>query len=202
MGAGIYVLIGAAARVAGPSVIYSYLLCGLLAFATTLMYAELSRIIPRSGGGYTYANDVLGSIGGFTTGWFPALGSLFASGLYAIGFAEHALSLTGSQYPGYVSRSVAIGITMLIALLSTRFSGSDRFNLQGWIVWGNVGILLLLIAVSFFDLTPEIARPAFPHGFRGTVAAISLIYISFFGYQLFANNAEEIIEPEKPFPGP
>jgi amino acid transporter len=143
---------------------------------------------------------VLGSIGGFTTGWFLALGSLFASGLYAIGFAEYAISLTGAQYPPYVSRAVAIGITMLIAFLNVKFSGNSRFNLQGWIVWGNVGILFLLIAVSFFGLSPEMARPTFPAGFHGTIAAVSLIYISFFGYQLIANNADEIIDPEKTIP--
>ncbi len=200
MGAGIYVLIGAAAKVAGPSVIYSYLLCGLLAFATTLMYAELSRIIPRSGGGYRYAYDALGSIGGFATGWFLALGSLFASGLYAIGFAEYTLSLSGSQYPANVPRAVAIAVTMLTGLMTARFSGRHRFNLQEWIVWGNVGILLLLIVVSLFDLSPELANPVFPHGLNGTFAAISLIYISFFGYQLIANNAEEIIDPENTIP--
>ena len=66
LGAGIYVLIGTAASHAGPSVFLSYLICGLLAYVTTLMFAELSRIIPRSGGGYAYAYDILGSIGGFT----------------------------------------------------------------------------------------------------------------------------------------
>ncbi len=193
-------LFGAAAKLAGPSVIYSYLICGLLALATTLMYAEQSRIIPRSGGGYRFAYDVLGSIGGFASGWFLALGSLFASGLYAIGFAEYALSLTGAHYPAYVPWAAAIGITMLIALTSAMFSGKSRFDLQGWIVWGNVGILLLLIVVSFFGLTPERARPVFPRGVNGTGAAIFLIYVSFFGYQLIANNAEEIINPEKTIP--
>lgn len=114
MGAGIYVLIGTAANEAGPSVVLSYLLCGVLAFVTTLMYAELSRAIPRSGGGYTYTYDILGSIGGFATGWFLALGSIFASGLYAIGFAEYALTLTGTEIPDSAYRWVAVGITIVI----------------------------------------------------------------------------------------
>jgi len=200
LGAGIYVLIGPAAGIAGPSVILTYLLCGLLAFATTLMYAELSRLISRSGGGYTYAHEILGSVGGFTTGWFLALGSLFASGLYAIGFAEYTLSLITPHASPYVARSAAIGITLLIAFLNIRYSGNTRYNLQNWIVWGNVGILSLLIGASFFHLDPGRVRPVFPYGFHGTLAAVSLIYISFFGYQLIANNADEIINPEKTIP--
>jgi len=200
LGAGIYVLIGAAAKVAGPSVIFSYLLTGLLAYITTLMYAELSRIIPRSGGGYTYSYRILGSIGGFTTGWFLALGSIFASGLYAIGFAEYAVTLTGTVLPKAIIKLIAIGITIFIGYLNLRPSKKRKFNLQNWIVWGNVGILLLLIVVSFFHLHVENAKPVFPLGFHGTLAAVSLIYISFFGYQLIANNADEIMEPEKTIP--
>ncbi len=200
MGAGIYVLIGEAAKTAGPSLILTYLLCGLLAFATTLMYAELARIIPRSGGGYTYAYDVLGSIGGFTTGWFLALGSLFASGIYAIGFAEYTIALTGLKLSPFEIRLIAAGITLLLAVVNLRPSKNRKFNLQNWIIWGNVLILMLLITFSFFHLNPELAKPVFPKGFSGTFGAISIIYISFFGFQLIANNADEIIEPEKTIP--
>jgi len=200
MGAGIYVLIGEAAKTAGPSLILSYLLCGLLAYATTLLYAELARVIPRSGGGYTYAYDTLGSIGGFTTGWFLALGSLFASGIYAIGFAEYSVALTGIKLTPFEIRLIAAGITLLLAALNLRPSKNRKFNLQNWIIWGNVIILVFLIAISFFHLNPELTKPTFPKGFSGTFGAISIIYISFFGFQLIANNADEIIEPEKTIP--
>ena len=200
MGAGIYVLIGEAAKVAGPSLMFSYLMCGALVYATTLMYAELARIIPRSGGGYTYAYDILGSIGGFATGWFLALGSLFASGIYAIGFAEYSMALMGFNISPFETRLVAVAITLLLALLNLRPPKNRKFNLQNWIIWGNVIILSFLIVISFFHLNPELAEPTFPKGFSGTFGAISIIYISFFGFQLIANNADEIIEPEKTIP--
>ncbi len=200
MGAGIYVLIGEAADIAGPSLILSYLICGLLAFATTLLYAELARVIPRSGGGYTYSYDILGSIGGFTTGWFLSLGSLFASGIYAIGFAEYVVALTRIDIPSFEIRLIAIGITVLLAFISLKPSKNNKVDIQKWIVWGNVIILLLLIVFSFFHMQPEIATPVFPKGLSGTFGAISIIYISFFGFQLIANNADEIIEPEKTIP--
>ena len=200
MGAGIYVLVGAAAGVAGPSVILTYFITGVLAFVTTLMYAELGRIIPRSGGGYTYSYKILGSIGGFTSGWFLALGSIFACGLYAIGFAEYAISVSGIHVPDYVAKFVAVGITFLLALLNVLSSGKKKFNLQTWIVWGNVAVLLLLIIFSVFHANVQNTHPVFPKGFDNTLAAISLIYISFFGYQLIANNADEIKVPEKTVP--
>ncbi len=201
MGAGIYVLIGEAAADAGPSLILSYLLCGLLAYATTLLYAELARVLPKSGGGYTYAYDVLGSIGGFSTGWFLALGSLFASGIYAIGFAEYAIALTGFDIGALGIRLIAVLVTLLILLpILIPSKSKKKINFQTWIVWGNVVILLLLISFSLLHLNPDLAHPVFPKGLSGTFGAISLIYISFFGYQLIANNADEIIEPQKTIP--
>ena len=200
MGAGIYVMIGAAAGVAGPSVILTYFITGILAFVTTLMFAELGRIIPRSGGGYTYSYKILGSIGGFTSGWFLALGSIFACGLYAIGFAEYTISIIGIYVPDYVAKLMAVGITLLLALLNILSSGKKKVNLQNWIIWGNVGVLLLLIIFSAFHADVQNIHPLLPKGIEGTLAAISLIYISFFGYQMIANNTDEIKEPEKTVP--
>ncbi|NPA35235.1 MAG: amino acid permease [Chlorobi bacterium] len=200
LGAGIYVLIGSAANIAGPSVVISYLLCGLLAFVTTIMYADLSRLIPRSGGGYTYAYNLLGSLGGFSTGWFLALGSILASSLYAIGFAEYAISLTGKHISDISVKIIAIGITLLVTMLNLLPEKNDKFNIRNWIVWGNVLILLLLIILSSFHSDIQNVKPFFPKGFHGTLGAISIIYISFFGYQLIANSADEIKEPEKTIP--
>lgn len=200
MGAGIYVLIGVAAKVSGPSVVLSYLITGILAYFTTLMYAELSRIIPQSGGGYTYAYHILGSIGGFTTGWFLALGSIFASGLYAIGFAEYAGSLLGKPTSSHIDRLIAISITLTLGFLYIFFPLKKKNTIQNWIIWGNVAILLLLIVVSIFHVNTEHIRPFFPKGLSGTFSAISIVYISFFGYQFIANNADEVINPKKTIP--
>ncbi len=200
MGAGIYVLIGEAAKVSGPSVVLSYLITGILAYFTTLMYAELARIIPRSGGGYTYAYNILGSLGGFAAGWFLAIGSIFASGLYAMGFAEYALSLLGKPVSHYVIRLVAVTITLGLGFLYVFVPMKKKSSAQTWIVWGNVAILLVLIIVAVFNINPDNIKPFMPKGLGGTFSAISIIYISFFGYQLIANNADEVINPEKTIP--
>ncbi len=78
MGAGIYVLIGLAAGSAGPGVWLSYLVCGLLSLLSVVVFGELSRRVPVSGGGYAFAYSALGSFWGFMTGWLLALGSIFA----------------------------------------------------------------------------------------------------------------------------
>ncbi len=199
LGAGIYVLIGLAAGVAGPSVWLSYLLCGIVAFCTTLVFAELARIVPLTGGGYAYTYKTLGSFGSFMTGWFLALGSVFACGLYAIGFGEYFSSLLGYDITGFGIKFIAILIVVAAILLNTRGTKSgDR--IQKCLTWGSVSILTVLIIASLTNLDVDQLTPVFPRGIQGTYGAISIIYVSFFGYQLIANNTDEIIDPTRTVP--
>jgi nucleotide-binding universal stress UspA family protein len=61
-------------------------------------------------------------------------------------------------------------------------------------------ILVLLILVSLTKLEVNQLTPMFPKGIPGTYGAIAIIYISFFGYQLIANNTDEIIDPKRTVP--
>jgi basic amino acid/polyamine antiporter, APA family len=197
MGAGLYVLIGMGAAAAGPSVWLSFLICGGLAYLTTLMFADFAKLVPKSGGGYAYSYDALGSIGGFVAGWFLALGSIFACALYAVGFAQYFATFLGDVSPWFVTL-----LALLLVAVSTLINslGADSDRIQIVLTWGNVAILLLLISVSVFHFDTDLAKPMFPNGFSGTLSAISIIYISFFGYQLIANNADEIRKPKKNVP--
>ena len=199
MGAGVYVLIGLAAGVAGPSVWISYVICGGLAFLSTLLFAELARLVPISGGGYAYAYDALGRFGGFFTGWFLALGSIFACGLYALGFAEYLMTLLGMSPTGWRSKMWAVLLVLFSTWLNAKGTeGADR--IQNLLTWGNLGVLVIFLVASVFYIQPELSVPSFPKGYSGTFSAIGIIYISFFGYQLIGNSADEIKNPTSIIP--
>jgi APA family basic amino acid/polyamine antiporter len=69
IGAGIFVLSGVASGLAGPAVILSFLIAGLVAFLTALSSAELSSFITEAGGSYIYTHKAFGKFWGFTVGW-------------------------------------------------------------------------------------------------------------------------------------
>ena len=199
MGAGIYVLIGLAAAQSGPSVWLSYLICGLLALPSLFMFGELCRIMPVAGGGYAYSYRGLGSLGGFLAGWLLAWGSMFACAMYAIGFAYYFGSLLGYEVPQIAIKFIAILMVLSLTSLNCKGTqGGDRF--QKLFTWGNLVVLSVLILSAVPESNPEQLKPMYPNGVEGMAAAIAIIYISFFGYQLIANNAEEIVEPRKTVP--
>ena len=65
IGAGIFVLIGIAAGVAGPALILAFALNGLVALLTAMSYAELGSCFHNAGGGYLWVKEGLPKWNGF-----------------------------------------------------------------------------------------------------------------------------------------
>ena len=199
MGAGIYVLIGLAAGKAGPAVWLAYLVCGLLSLLSVAVFGELSRRMPIAGGGYAFAYNALGSFWGFVTGWLLALGSIFACAMYAMGFAYYFGPLLPFPVPEPAMKGLGFIVIAALTLLNCRGTkGGDR--IQKILTWGNLLVLSTLIVLAMGKSDIENVKPMFPQGLTGIGAAIAIIYVSFFGYQLIANTAEEIIHPAKTVP--
>jgi APA family basic amino acid/polyamine antiporter len=199
MGAGIYVLIGLAAGAAGPAVWLSYLICGLLSLLSVSVFADLSRRLPVSGGGYAFVYSALGSFWGFITGWLLALGSIFACAMYATGFAYYATTIFSHTIPEPFLKAIALGVIVFLTILNSRGTQSGD-SVQKLLTLGNLLVLAILIGLAVPGAQPKLMKPMFPQGLGGIGSAIAIIYVSFFGYQLIANNAEEIVDPEKTIP--
>ena len=200
MGAGLYVLVGIASAEAGPALPVAYVICGGLTFLSVMMFADLSRRLPISGGGYAYAYHQLGSFWGFMVGWSLAVGSIFACAMYAYGFGSYFASFLPQRLSGELTyKLLASGLVVVLLFLGTR-SGKGGDRVQQIFTWGNLLVLLVLVGVAIPLMTGAHFTPFLPNGAAGVGSAISLIYISFFGYQLIANSAEEINSAKKTVP--
>ena len=97
VGAGIFVVTGdAAANYAGPAVVISFVLAGVVAGLTALCYAELAASIPVAGSTYSYAFAAFGSFVGWFIGWDLLLEYLFAASTVAVGWSGYFDSLLQS----------------------------------------------------------------------------------------------------------
>src|SRR5499426_4907029 len=89
IGAGIYVLLGAATAEAGPLVWVGFLAAAVLSALTGLSYAELSSMFPSAAGEYEYTRHAMPEWLAFVVGWTMILGLVVAAATVSIGFARY-----------------------------------------------------------------------------------------------------------------
>jgi len=94
IGTGIFVLTGpAAARYAGPGVVYSFIVAAIGCVFAGLCYAEFSAMIPVAGSAYTYGYATLGEIFAWIIGWDLVLEYAFGAATVCSGWSGYVLSL-------------------------------------------------------------------------------------------------------------
>lgn len=204
VGTGVFVSVGIAAGVTGPSVVLATLLAGLLAAANALSTAQLAAAHPVSGGTYEYGYRLLSPALGFTAGWLFLLAKSASAATAALGLGGYLLDLAGSRPPG-----VHMAIAVLGALGTTAFvaGGIRRSNRGNAIVVGvTVAGLVALVVASVPVVVPERIgnlSPLLPTGAGGIDALLhgtALMFVAFTGYGRIATLGEEVREPRKVIP--
>jgi APA family basic amino acid/polyamine antiporter len=94
IGTGIFVLTGrAAAEYAGPAIILSFIITGLLCTFVALCYAELAAMLPVSGSAYSYSYASMGEIVAWVMGLLLVLEYGLAAATVAVGWSSYVVSL-------------------------------------------------------------------------------------------------------------
>lgn len=93
IGAGIFVLAGqAAAQYAGPGIVISFVIAGIVSALAGLCYAEFASMIPVSGSAYTYAYATLGEIFAWFIGWDLIIEYSIGASAVAVGWSSYVVS--------------------------------------------------------------------------------------------------------------
>jgi len=212
IGAGIFVLTGIAAGVAGPALIVAFALNGIVTLFTAMSYAELGSCYHDAGGGYLWAKEGLPRWNGFLSGWMSWFAHAVACSVYALGFGayfEYVLNEMGYRVPHWAflqpQKLLAVFVAVLFGYVN--FRGASETGKVGNIVTGTkIVILLIFIAfgVEFVFHQPhwETAgfTPFLPNGWSGVIKAMGLTFIAFEGYEIIAQSSEEIKDPKRNIP--
>jgi APA family basic amino acid/polyamine antiporter len=94
IGTGIFVLTGrAAAQFAGPAIVISFIITGLLCAFVALCYAELASALPVSGSAYSYTYASMGEVVAWVMGLLLLLEYGLAASTVAVGWSGYLVSL-------------------------------------------------------------------------------------------------------------
>jgi len=211
IGAGIFVLTGIAAGVAGPGLIIAFGLNGLIALLTAMSYAELGSCFHDAGGGYLWVKEGLPKWNGFLAGWMSWFAHAVACSLYALGFGAyfgHMLVELGLALPevgGLPPQKVlAVGIAIVFAYINFR-GASEAGKVGNAVTLAKIVILLIFVGFGLELIVHRTAwreafSPFLPYGFGGVIKAMGLTFIAFQGFEVIAQCSEEIKSPRKNIP--
>jgi APA family basic amino acid/polyamine antiporter len=195
IGAGIFVVTGVAAAVAGPAFLVGLFIAGIAATCNALSSAQLAAEYPQAGGTYEYGYRVLTPAAGFTAGWMFLASKIAAAGAVAIGLAGYVDALIPDLHPRYMAVAAIIAFTTLNYFGVRR---SSRANLT--IVTVSLGALLIFVVIGVGTFRVENLRPFAPMGWRGIMESAAILFFAYTGYARIATLAEEVREPRRTIP--
>ena len=207
LGSGIFVLTGVAAGIAGSATVLAVIIAGLLSISIALNYCELATTYPETGGAMTYVREAWGKGWlSFIVGSMDCISSTFYTALSAVGFA-YSLSVFFPSVNITLVAVAAIAVFTTLNILGVTKVGNAQ------IVMG--GILIFTFAVYIISgfVMPNGFTPAslLPNGsfFQSKDAfnnifvimrTIALIYAAYVGFEIIADDAEEVKNPTKNIP--
>jgi len=211
IGAGIFVLTGIAAGVAGPALFLVFGLNGFVALLTAMAYAELGSAIHGAGGGYLWIKASLPDPAGFLSGWMDWFAHAVACSLYALGFGAYfRLVLESFGVPdvhlGFMSLEKWLAVVVCALFSTINIRGASETGKAGNVV--TVGKILIIGAFIGVGLWVMFGRPDWQpafhpflsHGWGGVFAAMGLTFIAFEGYEIIAQTSEEVENPKRNVP--
>src|SRR5262252_9279904 len=89
IGTGIFVLTAVGAERAGPGLLLSFVVAGVVCAFAALAYAELAAMVPVAGSAYTYSYAVMGEAIAWLVGWNLILEYAVSASAVAVGWSGY-----------------------------------------------------------------------------------------------------------------
>ncbi|OPX13489.1 amino acid permease [Gordonia sp. i37] len=227
IGTGIFTLTGVQAKDnAGPAIMISFVVAGVIALFAAFCYAELASAVPTAGSSYTYAYTTLGEIIAWIIGWDLILEFALGAAVVSRGWSGYLQDVFNLPTTFFGESSTvnlgAVAIALVLGVVAT-----IGIKESGWLtnalVYLKVSICVFIIIAGLFfikaaNYTPFIppAQPAggdgglrqplwqwatgveaTAFGVAGVLFASAVVFFSYSGFEIVANLGEETKNPAR-----
>ncbi|HLN76333.1 MAG TPA: amino acid permease [Nocardioidaceae bacterium] len=169
IGTGIFTLTGIAAKdSAGPGVVISFALAGLVSLLAALCYAELSSAVPTAGSAYTYAYATIGEVFAWIIGWDLLLEFALGAAVVARGWSGYLAELLGTLPSTLFGETAtvnvgALAITLVLGVVAYIGIRESKWVTNTLVVVKVLVCLFVIVAGAFF-VTARNWTPFIPEG--------------------------------------
>jgi basic amino acid/polyamine antiporter, APA family len=212
VGTGIFIVLTSAVPEAGPAVIWSFVMAGVVAGLTAICYAELASAVPVSGSSYSYAYATLGEGIAMVVAACLLLEYGVSAAAVAVGWSQYLNELLdnlfGFTIPDNLSNApeadgiinlpaivLVVGCTLLLIK-----GASESAKVNAVMVLIKIGVLVLFIAVGLSGWDSDNLSDFAPFGVAGVTSAAGIIFFSYIGLDAVSTAGEEVKNPRKNLP--
>ena len=198
VGGGIFSVLGIIISISGQWAWLSFVIAGLIALISAHSYSQLSLKYKRSGGAFTFLNEINHEGVAGSLSWVLIIGYILTMSVYAFTFGHYVAYLLnwGSWFP----RVTAISIIAVLALVNLRGVG-DSSRLEIITVWGKLIVLLGLAIFGVIHWNPQqLTAGIESKSWDTAIIGAATIFMAYEGFQLLSYDYEDIENPEKTLP--
>ncbi|WP_350224894.1 amino acid permease [Arthrobacter sp. fls2-241-R2A-200] len=212
VGTGIFIVFSQAVPVAGPAVIWSFVIAAVVAGLTALCYAEMASAIPASGSSYSYAYATLGEFPALAVGACLLLEYGVSGAAVAVGWSEYlnqALenvfgvripeALSSAPEAGGVVNLPAIALVAMCTLLLVR-GVRESAKANAVMVMIKLAVLVMFIVIGVTGWNQDHFSNFAPMGIAGITGAAGIIFFSYIGLDAVSTAGNEAKNPSRTMP--
>jgi amino acid transporter len=229
VGAGIFSTIGSACYDGGPAVSLLFLGIAVACGFSALCYAEFASRIPVAGSAYTYSYAVFGELIAWIIGWDLLLEYAIGNITVAISWSGNFTNFLhgfGIDLPQFLTTSFleaknnmpelwaaapkVLGVPFIINIpafvinlfitILVYIGIKESKNFANAMVLFKVIVILIIIAIGAFYITPANWSPFAPNGISGVLKGVSAVFFAYIGFDAISTTAEECKNPQRDLP--
>ena len=209
IGTGLFLGAGTAISQAGPSLVLSYAVAGVVIFVIMRALGELLTYRPVSGSFAEYAREFVGPFAGYVTGWTYWL-FWVVTGMAETTAAAVYVRFWAPAVPQWISALVFLLVLYAANLISVRLFGEIEFWFSMVKVTAIIGMILIgvgVLTLGFSDAgdTASVTHlwehgGFFPKGVGSTVMTLQIVMFAYLGVELVGVTAGESEDPQRTLP--
>jgi hypothetical protein len=200
VGGGIFAVLGLAVQLSEGGAPVAFLIAGLVALITSYSYSKLSVALPGKGGTVSFLDKAFGS--GLFTGSMNILlwiSYIIMLSLYAFAFGSYGAELFPAGSHDLIRHLLISGIVIIITVLNI-FSAKLIGEAEDFIVAIKLIILLFFCTVGFWGIQFDNLETQNWSSATSLIAGGFIIFLAYEGFELIANTADDVRDPEKTLP--
>lgn len=209
IGTGLFLGAGKSIHLTGPSILFAYLITGIICFLIMRALGELLLSNLKYNSFVDFVQDYMGNMAAFITGWTYwfcwisiAMADLTAVGLYT--------QFWFPEVPQWMPGLIALFVLLLMNLATVKLFGEMEF----WFALIKIIAILALIVIGGYMIFKGFTTDAgtaslsnlwshggmFPNGMTGFILSFQMVVFAFAGIELVGLTAGETANPEKVIP--